>query len=123
MSLLQIGIFCAVALLIRAFSLFKQDWATSIRQWSLLAASLIAIYWLQPANSVRYMDFWLPTVIIGIVVVQWAVLMSKEDSSRQTKFNHRWCDCWFGPSSGCHADVEFPWNSDSDTPPRNFGKV
>ena len=85
MSLLQIGIFCAVALLIRAFSLFKQDWATSIRQWSLLAASLIAIYWLQPANSVRYMDFWLPTVIIGIVVVQWAMLMSKE--ARQDKQN------------------------------------
>ena len=85
MSLLQIGIFCAVALLIRAFSLFKQDWAISIRQWSLLAASLIAIYWLQPANSVRYMDFWLPTVIIGIVVVQWAALMSKE--ARQDKQN------------------------------------
>ena len=85
MSLLQIGIFCAVALLIRAISLFKKDWTSSVRQWSLLVASLLAIYWLQPANSVRYMDFWLPTVIISIVVLQWALLVNKE--ARQNRQN------------------------------------
>jgi D-alanyl-lipoteichoic acid acyltransferase DltB (MBOAT superfamily) len=85
MSLLQIGIFCAVALLIRAIGLFKKDWTSYVRQWSLMVASLLAIYWLQPANSVRYMDFWLPTVIIGIVVLQWALLVNKD--ARQNRQN------------------------------------
>jgi alginate O-acetyltransferase complex protein AlgI len=38
----------------------------------LLATSLAAVYWLQPALPVRNMDFWLPTLSIALVVLTWA---------------------------------------------------
>ena len=40
----------------------------------LLVASLISVYWLQPASSIRYLDFWLPTASIGLVLVTWAIV-------------------------------------------------
>ena len=85
MSLLEIGIFSAVALLIRFLGSLKHSVAAQLRQWVLMIASIFAIYWLQPVNSVRYMDFWLPSLIIVIVVLQWAILVSKEE--RQQKNN------------------------------------
>lgn len=45
--------------------------AAGWRMVFLLAASLAAIFWLQPALPVRNLDFWLPVVSIGLVVLTW----------------------------------------------------
>jgi alginate O-acetyltransferase complex protein AlgI len=41
------------------------------RGWVLLAASIVAIYWLQPASPVRPVDFVLPTATLLLGVVGW----------------------------------------------------
>lgn len=41
------------------------------RIWLILVASLAAIYWLQPATPIRNLDFWLPTLSIGLAVFVW----------------------------------------------------
>ncbi|MEW5870005.1 MAG: MBOAT family O-acyltransferase [Chloroflexota bacterium] len=43
------------------------------RIWVLCAASLIAIYWLQPSTPIRNLDFWLPTASIFLVTFTWVV--------------------------------------------------
>jgi alginate O-acetyltransferase complex protein AlgI len=41
------------------------------RGWSLLLASCLAIYWLQPATPIRYLDFWLPTGCLLLTFMTW----------------------------------------------------
>jgi len=38
----------------------------------LLAASGLAMYWLQPAIPIRHLDFWLPTATLALSVLVWA---------------------------------------------------
>ena len=45
----------------------------------LLAASVLAIYWLQPALPIRGLDFWLPTVTIFIASLGWLLTASTEE--------------------------------------------
>ncbi len=42
------------------------------REWLLLVFSLLALYALQPATPIRYLDFWLPTASVGLTVLVWA---------------------------------------------------
>jgi D-alanyl-lipoteichoic acid acyltransferase DltB (MBOAT superfamily) len=51
----------------------------NIRKWLLLIASVIAIYWIQPASSIRHLDFWLPTAMLTII--GWVYFVSKLSSS------------------------------------------
>jgi alginate O-acetyltransferase complex protein AlgI len=44
------------------------------KTWVLFIASLLAIFWLQPALLIRNLDFWLPFVSIGIVCLVWVVI-------------------------------------------------
>ncbi len=48
-----------------------------VRQYLLLTGSLFAIFWLQPATSIRNLDFWLPVASLGLVVLVWMVTQSK----------------------------------------------
>ena len=43
------------------------------RGWLLLVGSVLAIYWLQPANPIRNLDFWLPTASLALTVFVWAI--------------------------------------------------
>jgi D-alanyl-lipoteichoic acid acyltransferase DltB (MBOAT superfamily) len=43
------------------------------RGWVLLAASVIAIYWLQPSSPVRPVDFVLPTATLLLGIVGWLI--------------------------------------------------
>ncbi len=43
------------------------------RTYSLLALSLLAIYWFQPVLPFRYFDFWLPSLSITLVILTWLV--------------------------------------------------
>lgn len=36
-----------------------------------LITSLVSVYWLQPASSIRNLDFWLPTLAILLTVLVW----------------------------------------------------
>jgi len=67
MSLLKILVFIIVALLIRLVFPGK------LRRWALLIASVLAIFWLQPALSIRQMDFWFPVATLGLVFLGWGL--------------------------------------------------
>ena len=72
MTITQILIFTGFALLL--------GWLTRKFQRVnlLLIASLLAVYWLQPALPLRYLDFYLPTLSIGITVLAWALTTTPE---------------------------------------------
>lgn len=54
------------------------------RGWFLLAASVLALYWLQPATPIRQLDFWLPTVSLALTVWVWAATQRESWKSRET---------------------------------------
>jgi len=65
-DLSTIAIFCIGALL------YLTVLPTSLRQWALLAGSVLAAYWLQPRIvRVPYVDFILPTVMVMLALVVW----------------------------------------------------
>ena len=72
MTITQILIFTGIALLL--------GWLTRKFQRVnlLLIASVVAVYWLQPALPLRYLDFYLPTISIGITVLAWALTATPE---------------------------------------------
>jgi alginate O-acetyltransferase complex protein AlgI len=47
------------------------------RAWLLFIASVLAVYWLQPALPVRNLDFWLPTASIGLAAAVWIITARK----------------------------------------------
>ena len=53
------------------------------RPWSLMVASILAIYWLQPAMPISHLDFWLPTTCLALTVLTWLLTRpSTESGSR-----------------------------------------
>jgi alginate O-acetyltransferase complex protein AlgI len=66
MTLPYILVFSLVAALVGGLA--RGRW----RGWSLLVISLLALYALQPATPIRYLDFWLPTASLALVVTVWA---------------------------------------------------
>src|SRR5438270_10909170 len=52
------------------------------RQWLMLAASVAAIYWLQPLTPIRYLDFWFPTAALGLAICTWAATRPGAGASR-----------------------------------------
>jgi D-alanyl-lipoteichoic acid acyltransferase DltB (MBOAT superfamily) len=48
------------------------------RQPLLLVVSALAVYALQPALPVRFLDFWLPTATLGLAVLGWIVTTPPE---------------------------------------------
>ena len=67
MTLSSILVFTAFAVLFRLLA--RPAW----KGWILYAASILAVYWLQPATPVRYLDFWFPTLTLGLAVLGWAL--------------------------------------------------
>ncbi len=86
MTLTHIAIFGALTLL----AAFLSD---RIRGLFLFTLSLLAVYALQPALPIRYLDFWLPTAALGLAVIFWISLTPRE--SRFTRDN--WLSAaWMG---------------------------
>jgi hypothetical protein len=79
MTLTYIGIFGALTFLA---ALFLSD---RLRGFFLFTLSILAVYALQPALPIRYLDFWLPTAALGMVTGFWAALTPHE--SRCTREN------------------------------------
>ena len=80
MSLLNILILIIVALLIRLVFPGK------LRRWALLIASVLAIFWLQPALSIRQMDFWFPMVTLGLVFLGWGLTAEREQLANRSNW-------------------------------------
>ena len=65
MQINQILLFTSAAILISITS--------RGRNWLLLGCSTLAIFLIQPATPIRYLDFWLPTLTLGITILAWIV--------------------------------------------------
>jgi D-alanyl-lipoteichoic acid acyltransferase DltB (MBOAT superfamily) len=78
MTLTLIAIFGALSLL----AAFLSD---RIRGLFLFTLSILAVYALQPALPIRYLDFWLPTAALGLALIFWISLTPRE--SRFTRDN------------------------------------
>ena len=65
MSLVQILALIILALLIGLVSTVRR------RNWLLLIASVLVIYWLQPASALRQFEFWLPTLTLVLTILSW----------------------------------------------------
>jgi D-alanyl-lipoteichoic acid acyltransferase DltB (MBOAT superfamily) len=74
MTLTATLIFAAFALVLAAIS--HTRWFGRARNWILLAASVLAVYWLQPALPIRGLDFWLPSLTLMIEVWGWVLTSS-----------------------------------------------
>ena len=79
MTLSNLYILVGLALVIRIFPV------KNVRKWLLMVASIVLIYWLQPSLPVRYLDFYLPTLLVGIILITWYLLAAPED--RDSKDN------------------------------------
>jgi D-alanyl-lipoteichoic acid acyltransferase DltB (MBOAT superfamily) len=80
MTLAHIAVFIGAAL--TAAWLLPVQW----RRWVMLAGSIIAVYWLQPALPIRYLDFALPTATLALSVMVWWVT---RDSNRSPQSSPR----------------------------------
>ncbi len=49
------------------------------RGWAMFTASILAIYWLQPAMPIRTLDFWLPTATLGLALLCWVITAAPEE--------------------------------------------
>jgi D-alanyl-lipoteichoic acid acyltransferase DltB (MBOAT superfamily) len=81
MTLTHIAIFGGLTLLA---ALFFQDRSRGLFMFTL---SILAVYALQPALPIRYLDFWLPTAALGLAVIFWFSLTPP--ASRFTRENIR----------------------------------
>ena len=73
MGLIQIGASILIALLI---GLFARGERGTWRTYLLLASSVLAVYWFQPALPLRSFDFWLPSLTLALTVLTWLILSS-----------------------------------------------
>ena len=72
MSLTQIFIFAALGLAAGRF------YKVVNRGWLLFVASLLAVFWLQPASLVRNLAFLLPAASLGQAALVWALTLPRE---------------------------------------------
>src|SRR5215208_1709831 len=67
MGLVEIAASITAALLVGALT--RGAWRTYL----LLALSVLAVYWFQPAIPLRSFDFWLPSLTLALVFLTWSV--------------------------------------------------
>lgn len=66
-----------ILILIAASLILRLAFPGKLRRWALLVASIVAIYWLQPALPIRQMDFWFPCATISLVLISWGLTAEK----------------------------------------------
>jgi alginate O-acetyltransferase complex protein AlgI len=67
MGLIQIGASILTSLLVGTLT------RGTLRTYLLLATSVLAVYWFQPALPLRSFDFWLPSLSLALTVLTWLV--------------------------------------------------
>lgn len=73
MTILQIGILACVALIVGKLR--------RGRELTLLAVSAFVVYWLQPVQPFVSLVFWLPTGMLAMTVLSWALISTPENRS------------------------------------------
>jgi len=68
MGLVQIGASILAALLVGALT------RGTTRVYILLALSILAIYWFQPAVPLRSFDFWIPSLSLALTLLTWFII-------------------------------------------------
>ncbi len=74
MVISEILILVAAAVLLRFMMVRWQKY----RGWLLLTATTLAIFWLQPATPIRFLDFWLPVATLAVTVLSWLLTANPE---------------------------------------------
>ena len=72
MTLIHIAVFVGFALIIR---LLRNQNAAA---WLMFLSSLIFIYWLQPVSSIRSLEFWLPSILVVLMMIVWVITSARE---------------------------------------------
>jgi alginate O-acetyltransferase complex protein AlgI len=72
MGLVEIAASFAAALLTGALT------RGALRTYLLLALSVLAVYWFQPALPLRFFDFWLPSITLALVILTWFITSRPE---------------------------------------------
>ena len=73
MNLINISILSIFALLTGLISNLEK------RKYLILGLSVFVLYYFQPALSIRYLGFWLPTVTLAITIISW-ILTNRPDN-------------------------------------------
>jgi alginate O-acetyltransferase complex protein AlgI len=55
--------------------------------WFILAASVCSVYLLQPLSPVRRLDFWLPTLTLGLTGLVWALVTPRANQAENRREN------------------------------------
>jgi D-alanyl-lipoteichoic acid acyltransferase DltB (MBOAT superfamily) len=83
LSVADVLLLTLVAVLTRL--VLSMRWGAALRGWILLGLSVLAIFWLQPAMPIRFLDFWLPVLTLAITLCSWLLTAEKEQvRSKQT---------------------------------------
>jgi D-alanyl-lipoteichoic acid acyltransferase DltB (MBOAT superfamily) len=53
------------------------------RSWFLLVASVLVIFWLQPALPIRGFDFWIPVATLIITIFSWYITAKEETFNKK----------------------------------------
>ena len=73
MGYLQTAASILTSLLVGALTRFLST-ARAPRTYLLLALSVLAVYWFQPLLPIRSLDFWLPSLTLGLVLLTWFII-------------------------------------------------
>jgi D-alanyl-lipoteichoic acid acyltransferase DltB (MBOAT superfamily) len=76
-TITEILLLVGVAVLYRLIT--STSWGASARGWILLILSTVAIFWLQPAMPIRFLDFWFPVLTLAITIFSWLLTAEKEE--------------------------------------------
>jgi alginate O-acetyltransferase complex protein AlgI len=71
-SLIHILVFLLLSIFIGLYC--RGKW----RSWAILIVSVLSIYWLQPAIAIRNLDFWFPTLSLGLTILIWRMIVPKD---------------------------------------------
>jgi len=83
MSLFSIVVLIGFSLGVYILCLFPRT--RGIRNSLLLVASVVVIYWLQPALPIHGLDFWLPTTTLALAVLGWLLTSRPEERSQDNE--------------------------------------
>src|SRR5688572_20922380 len=75
MTIIQILIIVIFTLF---FAIFKRG-----RDSFLLIASVLVMFWLQPALPIRGFDFWIPIATLSLTIFTWLITRDKESRSNR----------------------------------------
>ena len=73
MSLYQILLFSILLIAFRVIAGDKQN------KWFIFIISFLALFWFQPATSIRNLYYWFPFIGIGLSIVAWLTITDHEE--------------------------------------------